>query len=109
MGNIDILNTDTPIAIASDHAGYELKEAIISYLLEHKLEVLDLGVPSPSRVDYPDVAQKLCQVVKEDISRQAILICGTGVGMSICANRHTNIRAALCTNTTTAKLAREHA
>ena len=96
------------IAIAADHAGFELKQAIISYLEDLKHKILDLGCFSMEAVDYPDYARKLCQAIKDNQASRGILICGTGIGMSIAANRFQGIRAALCTGAQMARMAREH-
>jgi ribose 5-phosphate isomerase B len=95
------------VIIASDHGGYELKEFLQRKLVKKGFTLIDLGTHSIESVDYPDYAKKLSKkVLKEKIP--GILICGTGIGMSISANRFKGIRAALCWNTKTAKLAREH-
>ncbi len=96
------------IAIASDHAGFELKEQIISYLKQKKYQITDLGCFSKESVDYPDYANRLVETLKDQQVLRGILVCGTGIGMSIAANRFNHIRAALCTNSQMAKLAREH-
>lgn len=96
------------IFVASDHAGYSLKQEIIAFLQQQNLEVLDLGCDSAeTSVDYPDFAHKLAQNLTNPTD-YGILICGSGVGISISANRHQHIRAALCHNETLAKLARSH-
>ena len=97
---------DFIIAIASDHAGFELKQAVIASFKDRKF--LDLGCFSNEATDYPDYAYNLCQAIQEKRANQGILICGTGIGMSIAANRFADIRAALCTDDVMAKLAREH-
>jgi ribose 5-phosphate isomerase B len=95
------------ILIASDHAGYKLKEYIIHSLKKYDINITDLGCnSSKDSVDYPDFANALCS--KIDDKSFGILICGSGIGMSICANRHKHIRASLCHNKNTAKLARLH-
>jgi len=96
------------IAIASDHAGYKMKVDIKNFLEHNEYKVLDLGTKSEESVDYPDYAQKLCKNILEKKAEIGILICGTGIGMSIAANRFKNIRAALCHNKTTAEMARLH-
>jgi ribose 5-phosphate isomerase B len=104
------------IFMASDHAGIEVKSAL-AQVLKNKHQIVDLGTNSPSSVDYPDFADKVCQEVSknssptEDALTRAvigILICGSGQGMAMRANKHPLIRAALCWNLETAKLAREH-
>ena len=96
------------IFISSDHAGYKLKEIIKSYLLKKKLIFQDLGPNSDSKVDYPDYAHKVAKKVKSNKNHVGILICGSGMGMSITANRHRNIRAAQCFNLKSTKLSRLH-
>lgn len=96
------------IVIASDHAGYELKEKIKKYLAENGYEVTDCGTDSSESCDYPEFANKLCLAIKDDPEMKGILICGTGIGMSMAANRHSHIRAALCHNEFTARLTRQH-
>ncbi|MBQ7015071.1 MAG: ribose 5-phosphate isomerase B [Clostridia bacterium] len=96
------------IALASDHAGFELKEKIKKYLIENGYAVSDFGTDSNASCDYPEFANKLCLAIKEDPEMQGILICGTGIGMSMAANRHKHIRAALCHNEFTARLTRQH-
>ncbi len=95
-------------AIASDHAGYDLKEALKGHLAGHDLEVLDLGTDGPESVDYPDFAAALAAAVAEGRAARGVLVCGTGIGISIAANRNPAIRAALCHDTTTARLSRQH-
>lgn len=95
------------IAIASDHAGFEMKEALKKALAD-QYEWLDLGTNSLDSVDYPDFGQKMGEAVRDGEAERGILICGTGIGISIAANRHASVRAALCANDTMARLAREH-
>lgn len=97
------------IILAADHAGYEYKDELIKYLSGKGYTCADLGTNAPDSVDYPTFACKLCDRLlssKED--ECGILICGTGIGMSIAANRHKGIRAALCTSVDMARLCREH-
>lgn len=94
--------------IATDHAGIELKNYTAELLKQKGHEVVDLGPYTPDRVDYPDYAHKLCISVLEDAQTQGILICGSGIGMSMAANRHKGIRAALCHDAYTATVARGH-
>lgn len=94
------------LSIAADHAGFELKNKIIQELSEHQWE--DLGPKTPDSVDYPDFAKKLTQSVLLHQSELGILICGTGIGMSIAANKVKGIRAALVWDTEMAKLTRQH-
>ncbi len=96
------------IFLACDHAGYDLKQQIIIFLQQQHFEVIDLGCDSANdSVDYPDFAHKLATNLTNPLY-YGILICGSGIGISISANRHRHIRAALCHNTTLAKLARAH-
>ena len=96
------------IFISSDHAGFKLKEIIKSYLSRKKLIFQDLGPDNDSSVDYPDFAHKVARKVKTNKNNVGILVCGSGMGMSISANRHKNIRAAQCFNLKSAKLSRLH-
>jgi ribose 5-phosphate isomerase B len=96
------------IAIAADHAGFELKELLKAELAAGGYQPLDLGTAGPESVDYPDFADKLAAALKEGRARRGILVCGTGIGISIAANRHRHIRAAVCHDGTSAKLARLH-
>ena len=96
------------IFISSDHAGYKLKEAIKKYLLGKKLTFMDLGPNNNTRVDYPDFAHKVAKKVKISKDNVGILVCGSGMGMNIAANRHKNIRAAQCFNLKSTKLSRLH-
>ena len=94
--------------IATDHAGIDLKDYTVELLKEKGHEVIDLGPFSKDRVDYPDYAIKVCEAVLVDKTSQGILICGSGIGMSMAANRHSGIRAALCHDAYTAVVARGH-
>jgi ribose 5-phosphate isomerase B len=96
------------IFISSDHAGFKLKEEIKSHLLKKKLSFQDLGPFNDDRVDYPDYAHKVARKVKANKSNVGILVCGSGMGMNIAANRHKNIRAAQCFNLKSTKLSRLH-
>ncbi|MFC5354222.1 ribose 5-phosphate isomerase B [Azospirillum himalayense] len=98
----------TTIAIASDHAGYEMKAQIASWLAGNGYEVLDLGCNGPESVDYPDFATALAGAINDQRAARGVLICGSGIGISIAANRHPGIRAALVHDVTTARLARQH-
>lgn len=95
------------VIIASDHAGYELKERL-KIMFSGKLEFEDLGTFSEESVDYPDFAHPLSEKVAGGEFRYGILICGTGNGMAMCANKHEHIRAGLCWNTDIARLVRQH-
>lgn len=96
------------IALAADHAGYTLKEKLKEVLAERGFDVLDLGTYSAEPTDYPDQADAVAAAIAEGRAQRGILVCGTGIGISIAANRHRHIRAALCHDVTTARLAREH-
>ena len=96
------------IIIGSDHGGFELKEIIREYILKKGIEVQDVGVFSADSVDYPDYAKKVGDEVKAGQGNLGILICGTGIGMSIAANKIKGIRCALCNDVYTAKMARGH-
>lgn len=96
------------IALGADHGGYELKEQVKKYLNDKGFEVLDLGAHSTESVDYPEFGKAVGNAVVEGKADRGIIICGTGIGISIAANRIPGVRAALCTNTTMAKLTREH-
>jgi len=95
------------IVIASDHAGYSLKE-FIKKKLSDSYNIEDLGTNNTKSVDYPDYAIKLANFISEHKDYRGILICGSGIGISIAANRYNHIRAALCHNNQTAKLSRIH-
>ncbi|RLA68228.1 MAG: ribose 5-phosphate isomerase B [Epsilonproteobacteria bacterium] len=94
--------------IATDHAGYALKAYVKDFISNLGYKIIDLGPDSADRVDYPDFAKKCAEAVLADEGSFGILICGTGVGISISANKIVGIRAALCHNGYTAKLSRQH-
>ena len=96
------------VVIASDHAGFKLKEEIKKFLIRKRKRVLDLGTKNTNSVDYPDYAHLLSEKIKKDKNQFGILICGSGTGMSMAANKHKNIRAALCYNTKSTKLSSLH-
>ena len=96
------------ITIGSDHAGFELKKKIIEHLTERDIEVIDVGTDSCASCDYPDFAHAVCKNVQQGITELGILICGTGIGMSMAANKHRGIRAAACSDTFSARLTRMH-
>ena len=96
------------IIIASDHAGYSLKEYIKKFLLKKKLLLKDIGTKSKNRVDYPDYAHKLSKIIKKNKNAFGVLICGSGQGMIMTANKTKNIRAALCYSKKNTKLSRLH-
>ena len=97
-----------PIAVASDHGGFELKNVLIADLKAAGVPVLDLGTMSTESVDYPDYADALARALAEGKARRGVLLCGTGIGVSMAANRHKGIRAAVCRDVTDARLARQH-
>lgn len=96
------------IAIGSDHAGFQLKEKLKKYLQEKSIEVIDFGAYSEDRVDYPDFAHPVAISVTSKEADFGLLMCGTGNGINMTANKHKGIRAALCWNPEIATLAREH-
>lgn len=96
------------VAIGSDHGGYLLKEKIKSYLKEHEVKVVDYGTHSVESVDYPDFGEKVGHAVVEGDFDFGIVLCGTGIGISIAANKVKGVRAALVYDNTTARLAKEH-
>ena len=96
------------IFISSDHAWFKLKEIIKNYLKIKKVKFEDLGPKDDSSVDYPDYAHKVARKVKSSKSNVGILVCGSGTGMNIAANKHKNIRAAQCFNLKSTKLSRLH-
>ncbi len=96
------------IAIACDHGGYELKQEILAYLEKNGLEYTDYGCDSTDSVDYPEYARKVGRAIQEKKAEKGILICGTGIGISITANKMKGIRAALCTDCFMAEATRLH-
>ncbi len=96
------------VAIASDHHGFKLKSKIINSITDIEINYLDLGTNNTVRVDYPDYAAKLSETMLEERINFGILICSSGIGMSIAANRYVHIRAALCFNLLMVKQARQH-
>ena len=96
------------IFISSDHAGFKLKEDIKIYLKKNKLSFIDVGPKNDAKVDYPDYAHKVAKKVKISKKNIGILVCGSGTGMNIAANKHKNIRAAQCFNLRSTKLSRLH-
>jgi ribose 5-phosphate isomerase B len=95
-------------AVACDHGGFELKNTLVQTLKKMDIELIDLGVNSPDSVDYPEKAHALAEAILEQKADRGLLICGTGIGISIAANRHKGIRAALCTDPFMARMSREH-
>ncbi len=96
------------IAIAADHAGVDLKLVLKEELEVLGFEVLDLGTQGGQSVDYPDMADALAEAISDGGVERGVLVCGTGIGISIAANRHRHIRAAVCCDTSSARLTREH-
>ena len=96
------------IAIGADHAAYNEKIQIINYLNSKGFEIIDLGTNSSDSVDYPIFGQKVAKSIVNNVVDRGIIICGTGIGISIAANRYKGIRATLCTSETHAEMARKH-
>ena len=96
------------ITVGCDHAGLNLKKIVISHLQERGYEVLDVGTHTPDSCDYPAIAHALCKNIQNGVSELGILVCGTGIGMSMAANKHHGIRAAACSDTFSARLTRVH-
>ncbi len=96
------------ISISSDHAGYKLKEYLKGYLLKKKIKVKDFGPKSQNSVDYPDFAKKVARDVSSKKSNIGILVCGSGTGMAMSANKFKKIRAAVCYNKASTRLSRQH-
>ncbi|MBP7868864.1 MAG: putative sugar phosphate isomerase YwlF [Firmicutes bacterium ADurb.BinA052] len=96
------------IAVGSDHAGYDAKQEVLQMLKDHGHEARDMGAYSCESVDYPDIAVAVSECVARGEADRGILVCGTGIGMSITANKVRGVRAALCHDEFTARAAREH-
>jgi len=96
------------LALGSDHGGFELKELLKKYLTEKGFEIIDFGTDSEKSVDYPDYAHPLAKAVNDNKFETGILVCGSGNGVNMVANKYPNIRAALCWNSEIAELARAH-
>ena len=96
------------IPIGCDHAGYELKKKVIDHLQECGIEVIDVGTHSTDSCDYPAIAHAVCKNIQDGVTELGILVCGTGIGMSMAANKHRGIRAAACSDTFSARLTRIH-
>ena len=96
------------VVIASDHAGFDFKAEIRDWLVAVGVAVIDLGTHDRESVDYPDFADEVAAALRDEKAERGIVICGTGLGISIAANRHRDVRAALCHDVTTARLARQH-
>jgi ribose 5-phosphate isomerase B len=104
----DTADSGQIIALACDHAGFQLKEIIKEYLQNNGFKLVDMGTDSTHPVDYPDYAREVCKAVVSGSVSRGILVCGTGVGMSMMANRYKGIRAALCHDHFTAEASRRH-
>lgn len=100
--------TAASVAIGSDHAGFALKQQLAEHLRERGIAVHDLGAHDEARVDYPDFGNAVSRAVLDGVAPLGIVVCGTGIGISISCNRHKGIRCALAHDITTARLAREH-
>jgi ribose 5-phosphate isomerase B len=100
--------TETTVALAADHAGFALKEALKAELARMDVAVVDLGTDGPDSVDYPDFGRAVAEAVSSGRAERGVIVCGTGIGISIAANRIAGVRAAVCHDATTARLAREH-
>ena len=96
------------IAIGCDHAGFALKEEIKSFLTQKKVDIIDQGTDSPDSVDYPDFVHPVAIALNDGLVDLGILICGTGNGVAITANKYVNVRCALCWNPELARLSRQH-
>ena len=108
MSNIKLNILFRTVCIASDHAGYNLKEDIKNHLIDKNISVYDLGPYEKHSVDYPDYARKLGNRIKLKKSDVGILVCGSGTGMAISANKIRSIRAAVCYNLKSTRLSRQH-
>ena len=108
MSNIKLNKIFKTACIASDHAGFDLKEIIKNYLINKKMSIFDLGPFDNQSVDYPDYAKKLAHRVRLQKSEVGILVCGSGTGMAISANKIKKIRAAVCYNPKSTRLCRQH-
>ena len=100
--------TDNVIVIGSDHAGYSLKQVLVAHLEEKGWRIVDVGTDGAASVDYPDFGAAVAHALKEGKAPRGIVVCGTGIGISIAANRHDWIRAGLCHDITSARLCRLH-
>lgn len=96
------------LSIGCDHAAYNLKLKLIPYLEEKGWEVIDVGTDSPESCDYPIFAERVCKNIQSGVCELGILVCGTGIGMSMAANKHRGIRAAACSDTFSARATRLH-
>ena len=96
------------LVIGCDHAGLSLKQKIVAHLKERGIEVIDVGTHTPESCNYVDFAHAVCEAVTSGTADLGILVCGTGIGMSMAANKHAGIRAAVCENTFSARMTRMH-
>jgi len=96
------------VSLSSDHAGFKLKESIKTFLIKKKIKVIDLGPQNTDSVDYPDYAKKLARNIIAKKSDMGILVCGSGTGMAMSANKFKKIRAAVCYNKASTRLSRQH-
>ena len=101
-------DNNTPIIIGCDHAAYPLKEKVKDYLTSKGIDVEDVGTNSEKSVDYPDFGKKVASMVSNGNFKRGILMCGTGIGMSMVANKFSHVRAALCTEPFSAEMSRRH-
>ena len=108
MSNIKLNSNFKTVCIASDHAGYNLKEVIKNHLIDKNVFIFDMGPFDDDSVDYPDYAKKLANRIKLKKSDAGILICGSGTGMAISANKIKSVRAAVCYNVKSTRLSRQH-
>ena len=108
MSNIKLKKIFKTVCIASDHAGFDLKEEIKNHLIDKNISIFDIGPFNNNSVDYPDYAKKLGNRIKLKKSNVGILICGSGTGMAISANKIKTIRAAVCYNLKSTRLSRQH-
>ena len=108
MSNIKLNKLFKTVCIASDHAGFDLKEDIKNHLIDKNISVFDLGPYKNQSVDYPDYAKKLANRIKSKKSDIGVLVCGSGTGMAISANKIKTIRAAVCYNFKSTRLSRQH-
>ncbi len=99
---------DLKVAVGSDHGGFRYKEQIIEYLKSRNIPYVDVGTHTPEACDYPIIARKVAELVISGQANRGILVCGTGIGMSIAANKVKGIRAALCGDTYSARVSRAH-
>ena len=108
MSNIKLNSIFKTVCIASDHAGFNLKEVIKNYLINKNVSIFDAGPFNEQSVDYPDYAKKIARRINQKKSEAGILICGSGTGMAISANKIKKIRAAVCYNLKSTRLSRQH-